>query len=390
MSFSNILSSAEPAPKPKAPSPPPVERKPDLEPKPEPEPESKQSVDVEMDRKEPVRITRPMKPTKRIEPKRNPDPETEPEHDNAATKGSDLVVKKRGRRSTTKGRASDIRDEESSKKGRRASSKKASPTPRVASKRQANGQPKPAKTWSEAMERKIANAERQIEHDASKLDPTEFDEDMYRSYANKRRREMADLDVRQSRLRREDFATAATKKLCLQAELGKRRYDDVFYDEALNEVRDQELFAEKERKKDMQRKRRREKSMAVTMEQKEAALKRANAAEDETERQKHLRDAERANKKAQQTKLILQKGIKGPARNLDVNLDGGTMSSFQASDAETPKGKSKGRGASRPKKSKEQKQAEKDSAEAAQAALDAGEELPPREEGKVRIKIKGR
>ena len=76
----------------------------------------------------------------------------------------------------------------------------------------------------------------------------------------------------------------------------------------------------------MQRKRRREKSMAVTMEQREAALARAQAAEDEAERQKHLRDAERATKKAEQTKLILQRGIKGPARNLSELNPEGSMS----------------------------------------------------------------
>ncbi|KAF4508733.1 hypothetical protein G6O67_005075 [Ophiocordyceps sinensis] len=336
MSFSNILSSSEPAPKP---------------------------------------ASRPHK-----------DVETEPEP--VPVKKTEIVVKKKAPRRSTKGRASDIRDAEAPKSKRRSSVKKESPTPRPSSKRQANGQPKP-KTWSTEMEKKIQNSELVIDNDASKLDPTEFDGELYMERARKRRRIMADLDSDQNRLRRDDFADKTCKKLTSHSELGKRRYDDVFYDEALHEVREQELFAEKERKKDMQRKRRREKSMAVTIEQKEAALARAVAASDEAERQKHLRDAERANKKAEQTKLILQKGIKGPARNIELNLDGGLMTSFLVSDAGTPKAKSKSK-SSRPKKSKEQKQAEKDSAEAAQAALDAGKELPPKEEGKVRIKIKGR
>src|SRR5262249_42210886 len=209
--------------------------------------------------------------------------------------------------------------------------------------------------------------------------------------AAKRRRVVEEQDARQGRPRRRDFGEGISRRLSAHSLLGKRRYDELFYDEALQKVRERELFAEKERKKDMQRKRRREKSMAVTIEQKEAALARARAAEDEAERQKHLREAERANKKAQQTKLILQKGIKGPARNiapLELNLEGGTMSTFQASDMEPGKGKGKGRGGPRPKKSKEQKQGEKDNAEAAQAALDAGEELPTREEtSKIRIKL---
>ena len=392
MSFSNILSSAEPAPKPRAPSPA-VEKNPEID----TEPDKTSEVPVKTEKPHPADdATDVDKPEKAKSRKRVADrdaeTETDPEAevDRSRSRDAGIVVKKRGGRRSTKGRASDIRDAESGKTGRRASSRKESPTSRVPSKRQVNGQPKPEKTWSAEMERKIQRAEAQLDLDASKLDAAEFPKWQYEESTEKRFRHIEDLDVAHSRWRRDDFAKLMAKKLQGHAELGKRRYDDVFYDEALNEVREQELHAEKERKKDMQRKRRREKSMAVTMEQKEAALAKADAAVDEAERQKHLRDAERANKKAQQTKLILQKGIKGPARNLDAGLDGGANSSFQASDAETPKGKTKGKAGSRPKKSKEQKQAEKDSAEAAQAALDAGEELPPREEGKVRIKIKGR
>lgn len=352
MSFSNILSSAEPAPKPSAtPSKPPA-------------------TGVE----------------KNVEPERNDD--TEPERDldsegetlAPGTPSEVVSSKKKPARRSAKRAIDQL------KPSRRSSAaiKKESPTPRSVSKRQANGQPKP-KTWSQEMERKIQNYEANIDHELSKLDPTEFDESEYKARSQKRRRVMEELDNRQSRLRRGQFAKTETRKLIDQSELGKRRYDDVFYDDALSEVREQEIHAEKERKKDMQRKRRREKSMAVTIEQKEAALARAEAAEDETERRKHLRDAERANKKAQQTKLILQKGIKGPARNLDISFEGSILTS------DTESGKVKGkRGGSRPKKSKEQKQAEKDSAEAAQAALDAGEEPPTKDEGRVRIKIKGR
>ncbi|EXM33459.1 DNA helicase INO80 [Fusarium oxysporum f. sp. vasinfectum 25433] len=391
MSFDSILSSSEPARKPKEQSPL-ISR--------EVEPEIKQERDSRRDR-EPKHDSREPKQTKRsLEPEADHDTEvekdveTEPEPFPGRDKEREPPVKKRGGRKSTKGRASDIRDAATPKNGRRLSIKKESPTPRLPAKRQANGLPKP-KTWSAEMEKKIQNAETQIDNRASNLEPDEFDQQQYKERAQKRRRVMDQLDLEHGLSRRAAFATSTGKKLVLHAELGKRRYDDVFYDEALHEVREQEVYAEKERKKDMQRKRRREKSMAVTMEQKEAALARAEAAEDETERQKHLRDAERASKKAQQTKLILQKGIKGPARNLELNLEGGTMSSFQASDVEsgeagTPSGKRKGKGRSGPrlKKSKEQKQAEKDSAEAAQAALDAGEELPTKEENRVRIKIK--
>ncbi|KOS17940.1 putative DNA helicase [Escovopsis weberi] len=325
------------------------------------------------------------------------DLDTEPEPVRVNKPDAAPKKKEKAPRKSTKGRASDIREAEAPpKKSRRSSSKKdkESTTARPPSKRQANGLPKP-KTWSNEMEKKIQNAETQIANDVANLNPDEFDEEQYKSQARKRRRIMADKDAELNFRRRDEYVQTSGKRLADHAELGKRRYDDVFYDEALREVRDQELFAEKERKKDMQRKRRREKSMAVTIEQKEAALARAEAAEDEAERQKHLRDAERANKKAQQTKLILQKGIKGPARNVELNLNsegggGGGLSSLQASDVETPKPTKSKRSGNRPKKSKEQKQAEKDSAEAAQAALDAGEELPSKEEGRVRIKIKNK
>ncbi|PTB35881.1 hypothetical protein M441DRAFT_152159 [Trichoderma asperellum CBS 433.97] len=358
MSFSNILSSSEPAPKPaeKVPTPKKESEPPTLEMR-EPDNDGDTEMEKEVD--------------------------TEPEP--VPVKRAEIVIKKKISKKPAKGRASEIR-EDGLKKSRRSSIKKESPTPRITSKRQANGQPKP-KTWSTEMEKSIQSYEAQLDKQAESLDDTEFSDRAYKERAFKRQRLMAELDSDRGHVRREQFVGSTGKRLAEHSDLGKRRYDDVFYDEALHEVREQELYAEKERKKDMQRKRRREKSMAVTIEQKEAALARAEAAEDEEERQKHLRDAERANKKAQQTKLILQKGIKGPARNIELNLEGGTMSSFLASDAETPK--KKGRGGARPKKSKEQKQAEKDSAEAAQAALDAGEELPPKEEGRVRIKIKG-
>ncbi|KAM0249343.1 hypothetical protein ACHAQJ_009104 [Trichoderma viride] len=359
MSFSNILSNSEPAPKPVAKVPTPKkELAPPVFELREPDNDGDTEMEKEVD--------------------------TEPEP--VPVKRAEIVIKKRIAKKPAKGRASEIRGEDAPKKSRRSSIKKESPTPRTTSKRQANGQPK-QKTWSTEMERSIQNYEAQLDKQAESLDDAEFSHRAYKEGAFKRQRLMAELDSDRGYARREQFVGSTGKRLTEHSDLGKRRYDDVFYDEALHEVREQELYAEKERKKDMQRKRRREKSMAVTIEQKEAALARAEAAEDEEERQKHLRDAERANKKAQQTKLILQKGIKGPARNIELNLEGGTMSSFLASDAETPK--KKGRGGARPKKSKEQKQAEKDSAEAAQAALDAGEELPPKEEGRVRIKIKG-
>lgn len=255
---------------------------------------------------------------------------------------------------------------------------------RVPTKRSTNGQPKP-KVLSTDKEKRIQTLMGQMDADDQENNFTDIDSDRagWEDNRSKRQRLLDDEDGRQRRARRTDYASAASKKLTTHQSLGKRRYDEVFYDDAMQQVREAELFAEKERKKDMQRKRRREKSMAMTIELKEAALAKAQAASDEEERQKHLREAERANKKAQQTKLILQKGIKGPARNLanmELNLDGGILTTFSANDGDSMPKKGKSSRSTRPKKSKEQKQAEKDSAEAAQAMLDAGLELPSKED----------
>ncbi|KAK2007327.1 hypothetical protein LZ32DRAFT_56976 [Colletotrichum eremochloae] len=378
MSFSNILSNAEPISKPKSKSPPPVEE------------DKASKVESKPERSEKPRSIEPPVKTERSHREAEIELRPEPVKERASTP---LVRKERKERvpRKSKSRASDIRDAESTPKtSRRSSSKHDTPTPRVPSKRQANGQPK-QKTLSAEKEKKVMDLIAQLDAEADDLTDSDLaaERAQYQESGNKRRRLMQEKDSTRNVERREDFAAEMGRRLGALADLGKRRYDDIYYEEAMNEVRERELFAEKERKKDMQRKRRREKSMAVTMEQQKLALERARLAEDETEKAKHLRDAERANKKALQTKLILQKGIKGPARNLvELNLDGGTMATFQASDMEPgSKPKGKGRSGPRPKKSKEQKQAEKDAAEAAQAAIDAGEELPVKEESKIRIKF---
>ncbi|KAK4138470.1 INO80-like protein [Trichocladium antarcticum] len=296
-------------------------------------------------------------------------------------------------RKSMKSRVSDIRGTESTPKvPRRSSAKPETPTPpvRLPAKRLANGVPK-HKIFSADKEKRIRDLMEQFESEDVEEGDFEGELNAFMERAQRRRREMNRRDLAHRQPRRGDFAETEALKLQIHAHLGKSRYSDIHFDDALNEVKERELFAEKERKKDMQRKRRREKSMATTMEQRVAALARASAAQDESERQKYMREAERANKKVQQTKYILQKGLKGPARNagpIEPNLEGGTMATFQAENMEPGKTKGKGRAGGRLKKSKEQKQAEKDSAEAAQAALDAGEELPSREEtSKVRIRL---
>lgn len=324
------------------------------------------------------------------------EPDTEPESEKPSRRRAAPKTKEKKEKAPRKsrGRVSDIRDAESTTKSgsRRTSSSREPSNPRVPAKRQANGQPKnlaisAAKEKRILAEMELLDAEAAEEEEDTDLFAEEAE--AYQRGSAKRLRTSSESDSQRNNARRNDIIDAALGHVALHTDMGKRRYDELYYEDALNEVREREVHAEKERKKDMQRKRRREKSMAATIEAKEAALAKARATSDESERQKHLREAARAGKKAEQTKLVLQNGFKGPVRGfVDQNPEGGTMSTFQASDMEPGK-KGKGRGGSRPKKSKEQKLAEKASAEAAQAALDAGEELPPpKEEGKIRIKSK--
>ncbi|KAI9714816.1 MAG: putative DNA helicase ino80 [Bogoriella megaspora] len=139
------------------------------------------------------------------------------------------------------------------------------------------------------------------------------------------------------------------------------------------EVHDQEKSDEKERKKDMQRKRRREKTIQSENQKREEALARAAQTVDEAEREKYLREAAKATKKATATGHLLHGTV--PSKEirevtpLAPNLDGGMMSTFSAADSGEAMRK-RGRTGPRLKKSKEQKQMEKDNAVAAHAAME--------------------
>ena len=147
------------------------------------------------------------------------------------------------------------------------------------------------------------------------------------------------------------------------------------------EVQAKEVQDEKERKKDMQRKRRRENTVRLEMQKKLEAERKAHKAQDSAEKAKFLREAERAQRKIKTTKRALE-GVTAPEEIGEVtplapNLEGGTTSSFHIGRS-SPSRRKAGRSgnSSRPKKSKEQKQAEKDAAEAAYAAMENDEPLP--------------
>jgi DNA helicase INO80 len=193
--------------------------------------------------------------------------------------------------------------------------------------------------------------------------------------------------------RRTVTLTRIADVLAAHRDSAKHAYNMEHEGAAWQQVQNQEIAEEKERKKDMQRKRRREKTIQNEEAKRAEALAKAGQAENEEEKERHLREALKAEKKAKTTSQLLQ----GNAPNKDIrevtphgpNLEGGTMSTFQASDDLVPAGgKRKGgaRSGGRLKKSKEQKQAEKDAAAAGQAAIDRGDDLPPiapREEARL-------
>lgn len=192
--------------------------------------------------------------------------------------------------------------------------------------------------------------------------------------------------------RRTVTLTRIADVLAAHRDSAKHAYNMEHESAAWQQVQNQEIAEEKERKKDMQRKRRREKTIQNEEAKRAEALAKAGQAENEEEKERHLREALKAEKKAKTTSQLLQ----GNAPNKDIrevtphapNLEGGTMSTFQASDELAPAGGKRkgGRSGGRLKKSKEQKQAEKDAAAAGQAAIDRGDDLPPiapREEARL-------
>ena len=156
---------------------------------------------------------------------------------------------------------------------------------------------------------------------------------------------------------------------------GKQRFTSKHQVDIQAEVHEQEIIDEKERKKDMQRKRRREKTIMNETQKQQEAIAKAHSASDVMEREKHLKEAQRAEKKAKSTRRILEVGESVDAipevNPMGLNLEGGTMIDFQAGvnpSPEPPKKKTARGQSTRLKKSKEKKQAEKDMAEAAWAA----------------------
>ncbi|KAL8734839.1 MAG: hypothetical protein Q9166_001191 [cf. Caloplaca sp. 2 TL-2023] len=211
-------------------------------------------------------------------------------------------------------------------------------------------------------------------------------------YSQSSKKRLVDAEMKEES-KRKRRRTASSKKLSeyitIHAEAGRQRFRDKNKEAAESEVRKKEQQDEKERKKDMQRKRRREKTVQQAMQNHQESLMKAEATNDTTEKERLLREAHKAERKAKNTQKILEHGpgeigeVPPPA----PNLEGGTMSTFQTGNdisPEPPRKKQKGPSI-RPKKSKEKKQAEKDAAEAAYAAMEQDNNLvliAPKEESR--------
>jgi chromatin-remodeling ATPase INO80 len=152
-----------------------------------------------------------------------------------------------------------------------------------------------------------------------------------------------------------------------------------FEADAQEEIQQKDVADEKERKKDMQRKRRREQAIRNETQKLEELQEKAEAAEDPEEQEMYRQQVEKALNRIKQTTELLEGGT-GAEEISEVNpvapnYEGGTTSTFHIGSpepSEPPKKRLKQQPghSTRPKKSKEKKQAEKDAAEAAYAAME--------------------
>ncbi|CAP80344.1 putative DNA helicase ino80 [Penicillium rubens] len=219
----------------------------------------------------------------------------------------------------------------------------------------------------------------------SDIEDPAFDaeQERYREKGYKRSVESSRAEEARRKRRRNEFLIDLGRSFEKQAILGTERFRVLNEGAVMAEVQQKEIQDEKERKKDMQRKRRRENTVRQEMQKKLEAERKASKAQEPGEKAKFLREAERAQKKIRTTKRALEGGDGqdelGEVTPLAPNLEGGTTSQFHIGRS-SPSRRRSGRAGpvTRPKKSKEQKQAEKDLAEAAwNAGLDDDLYLTP-------------
>ncbi|KAI9672107.1 MAG: putative DNA helicase ino80 [Alyxoria varia] len=206
----------------------------------------------------------------------------------------------------------------------------------------------------------------------------EHHRDTYNKKRSKRSRELDDEEDQKRKRRCQAMVHKISMFATHDATINKERFYQSREKAAHEEVQAKAVAEDKEKKKIQQRNRRRE--LQKQKHEREAAdfQQRAQEANDEAEREKLMKEAKKAEKKVTNTTKLLNGEIPNrdlrEATPLAPNLDGGVMGSFQMSDdgqQEPPKKRAKTGG--RLKKSKEQKQREKDNAAMAHLAQERGE-----------------
>jgi DNA helicase INO80 len=187
------------------------------------------------------------------------------------------------------------------------------------------------------------------------------------------------------------------KALDVHVKAGTDRFRSKNEGAALHEVQQKDINDEKERKKDMQRKRRREHALRTETLKMEEWEQKAKEAADPIEQDKYLKLAEKCQLKVRDAQNRLEGGggaddfneVQPPA----PNFEGGSTSTFQvAASPEPPRKKARQSGPNtRPKKSKEQKRAEIESAFAAHAAQERDDlvRIAPKDEPRKDGRSKG-
>ncbi|KAL1302510.1 hypothetical protein AAFC00_002898 [Neodothiora populina] len=230
--------------------------------------------------------------------------------------------------------------------------------------------------------------------DTSDLEEPGFEamKDQWYKRSSKRAAETEAKESEKRKRRRVNLSRKYYDIMATNAILAKEQFVVAHEKQAEEEVRIKDVEDEKERKKDMQRKRRRERTLQTENAKRDEAIKKLEDLDDDEEREKLIKEVQKHGKKIRTTQDLLSG--RSPIKYIrddspaGPNLEGGTMSSFQANDDPAADSKSKKAAKGyRPRKSKQQKQAEKDNAAAGQAYLDRGDELPaiaPKDEARLK------
>ena len=247
--------------------------------------------------------------------------------------------------------------------------------------------PAPPKTAASTKRKQVAAAKdnEKVLKEMAKIDALELSDIENSEFDSARQEYLQTLKNRQLAVealengKRKRRRTASARKLSMtfgvHADDGKQRFWAMHAPAAMDLVQHKQTVEDKERKKDQQRTRRRQRALEQQMLTRERAMQLADAAEDASERQKHIKDALRADKRFKNTTKILTGRSPSPAEGIRDLTPMATDHEVAVADTvqngvspEPPRKKPRLAGSSRPKKSKEKKEAEKAAAEAGFAA----------------------